>query len=86
MIQKMVGGMASYEFKQRFCEDCNKNVRGTRKATNHILHLILTICTVGFWLIIWVLSAIKFGGWSCEQCAGTNLSKPRNAVEDTAGT
>jgi hypothetical protein len=31
------------------------------KPTNHILHLILTIITVGLWAIVWILMAI-FGG------------------------
>lgn len=31
------------------------------KPVNHILHLILSLVTVGFWLIIWVALVI-FGG------------------------
>ena len=25
--------------------------------TSHLLHLILTVCTFGFWLIVWLLCA-----------------------------
>ena len=31
------------------------------KDTNHVLHLILSIVTFGFWLVVWALVAI-FGG------------------------
>jgi hypothetical protein len=34
-------------------------VRG--KNINHVLHLILTLVTLGFWVIIWIALAI-FGG------------------------
>lgn len=34
-------------------------VRGNR--VNHLLHLILTLITVGWWTIVWILIAI-FGG------------------------
>ena len=31
------------------------------KSTSHILHLILTIVTGGFWIIIWILCALLNG-------------------------
>ncbi|MBA3565245.1 MAG: hypothetical protein H0W31_00130 [Actinobacteria bacterium] len=31
------------------------------KPTNHILHLILSIITVGAWLIVWILVALLAG-------------------------
>lgn len=34
-------------------------VKGHR--TNHVLHLILTLVTLGIWAIVWILMAI-FGG------------------------
>ena len=35
-------------------------VRGQR--CNHVLHLLLTLVTLGLWLIVWVLVAIMTGG------------------------
>lgn len=32
-----------------------------KKKTNHLLHLILSILTVGFWIVIWVLVAASNG-------------------------
>jgi hypothetical protein len=57
-----------------FCKTCNKQVMIRRKGTNHILHLILTILTGGLWLIIWILSSIKIGGWRCTIC-GSSVSR-----------
>jgi len=57
-----------------YCSKCGKDVLVRRAGTNHILHLILTIITGGLWAIIWILSAIKFGGWRCTQC-GSKASK-----------
>jgi len=31
----------------------------TKHRTNHILHLILTICTVGIWLPFWFIVAMS---------------------------
>ncbi len=55
------------------CKVCG-DVLVKRKATNHLLHGILTVCTLGTWAIIWVLSSIKFGGWKCSKC-GRSVSK-----------
>lgn len=61
-----------------FCKGCNRQVVVRRKGTNHVLHLMLTVLTVGFWSWVWLLSAIKIGGWRCSQCglkAGRSLMR-----------
>lgn len=58
----------SLDHTQKFCKACNKNVLAVRKGTNHVLHLIMSIVTCGVWIIIWILSAIKIGGWRCPSC------------------
>lgn len=57
-----------YDETSKFCDYCNKQVLARRKGTNHILHFLLTVFTLGFWLIIWFLSSIKIGGWRCSLC------------------
>ncbi len=52
----------------KMCRTCNKHTVAHRPGTNHILHLLLTVLTAGLWLVIWILSAIKIGGWRCSQC------------------
>ncbi len=60
-----------------FCAACNKQSVVFRKGTNHILHLILSILTGGLWLIVWIGSAIKFGGWRCAVCGSSQVSNVR---------
>ena len=57
-----------------FCESCNKRRVTVRKGTNHILHLLLTLSTLGLWLIVWFGSAVLSGAWRCTQCGSTRIS------------
>ena len=58
--------MVSYVETSKYCPNCEKPVLAKRKATNHVLHLLLTICIFGLWSIIWILSFIKFCGLRFE--------------------
>lgn len=55
-----------------FCKACNSKVLITRPGVNHLLHLILTIITLGVWIVVWVLvsvvNTVSPGGWRCSQC------------------
>lgn len=64
------------EIKQLYCHQCARLVPAHRPSTNHILHLLLSLVTLGFWVLIWVLSTVKIGGWRCSQCGGTKLTSP----------
>ncbi len=55
---------------RKFCKDCDQNVLAVRKGTNHILHLILSLVTIGFWIPVWIVCAIKIGGYKCPTCGG----------------
>ncbi len=57
-----------------WCERCKKNTVAYRKGTNHVLHLLLTVFTLGLWLLFWFLASVKIGGWRCTQC-GSQVSK-----------
>jgi len=39
-----------------FCKECQKKTPHLQEDVNHILHLLLTVCTFGFWLIIWFIA------------------------------
>lgn len=60
--------------KQGFCKTCNQMRLVNRPGTNHILHLLLSIITGGIWLIVWILTSVKIGGWRCSQCGSTKIS------------
>lgn len=63
------------EYKGGYCNQCAAPRKLERKGTNHILHLLLTVITVGLWAIVWLGSTIKFGGWRCHQCGSTNVRR-----------
>lgn len=56
------------------CADCGRRVVVFRKGANHILHLILSVLTLGLWLIVWFGSSVKFGGWRCQSCGSGRIS------------
>jgi hypothetical protein len=42
----------------------------TKPKINHVLHLVLTLVTLGFWAIVWLILGIVNSGKShrCAQC------------------
>ena len=62
------------EKRTGYCTSCNKKRVILRKETNHALHLLLALVTLGLWLIVWLGSAVKFGEWRCTQCGSTRIS------------
>ncbi len=61
--------MASITYENGYCEKCQQYQKLVVTKPNHILHLILTIVTGGFWIIIWVLMRSKR---FCDVC-GTRM-------------
>ena len=41
-----------------YCHNCKKNTVKIRQKPNHILHLLLSLVTFGFWLIVWFFIAL----------------------------
>lgn len=60
--------------KSGLCADCGRRVVVFRKGTSHLLHLVLTVLTAGIWVIVWIGTAIKFGGWRCQTCGSKRVS------------
>jgi predicted RNA-binding Zn-ribbon protein involved in translation (DUF1610 family) len=57
-----------------FCPHCGEQRLLLRESPNHVLHLILTVLTLGLWAVVWLLVAMnKSGGPArCSVC-GTEL-------------
>lgn len=53
-----------------YCKRCDEQRVVFRKRANHVLHLLLTVLTLGLWVVIWLGVAIQFGGWRCSVCGG----------------
>lgn len=64
------------EEKMVYCDNCKKDTKHYRNNSKSsgfmiFLHLVLTIGTVGVWLIlvvIWKILNAKIGGWRCPDC------------------
>ena len=73
--------MAALDYKREYCHDCKRYVLAQRKGTNHVLHLLLSVITVGLWVIIWILLCIPIDGWYCPNCGGEDLEDLEDVEE-----
>jgi len=56
------------------CDKTTKHLRNNSKSSGFMIfvHVILTICTAGIWLIfilLWKVLNAKVGGWKCGECS-----------------
>ena len=59
------------ETTQINCPTCGVQPH-TRSRPNHVLHLLLTVFTFGFWLIIWLFIGLTSAdGFRCASCGNT---------------
>jgi len=56
------------KYRAGYCDVCAENQKLERKSGNHVLHLILSIITLGWWVIIWILVAVSSEPWTCSKC------------------
>jgi len=51
-----------------YCAYCKKQVVARKKSCNHVLHVILSLITMGLWLPVWLICALVGDEWYCSQC------------------
>lgn len=86
------------DYRQGYCNTCQRPSKLERKSPNHLLHVVLTVVLgvltlplagIGalFWILIWVMSSVRFGGWSCHQCGGNKVksSVPKDYAPPAGG-
>lgn len=64
------------EEQLKHCKKCGKTTKHYRNNKTSsgfmlLVHLVLTVVTVGIWLllvIIWKFLNTKVGGWECSEC------------------
>lgn len=59
---------------QMNCPTCKRQTSGTQTTCNHLLHLVLTLCTCGGWVCIWALMAFSPGPMRCNVCGSMRTS------------
>ena len=52
----------------RFCNQCQKQVLTQKNTPSHILHLLLSVITVGLWVVVWILISVASGTHRCSEC------------------
>jgi rubredoxin len=52
------------------CPRCGHEQRFVSVETNHLLHLVLTIFTLGLWFVCWISLCVSklMRPWRCEHC------------------
>lgn len=61
-----------------FCQTCNDHTSVFENSPNHLLHIILSILTAGWWLIVYAVIAIESTRAKprCVKCGHVVASKP----------
>ena len=60
---------------RRWCRDCWQYRPHEKQRANHVLHLILSVCTLGAWIVVWFLVAALQGlkPYRCRECGKARL-------------
>lgn len=57
----------------KFCKTCNTQTIHLAPSTSHVLHLLLTLVTFGFWGIVWLIVYLNNTTQSsCTKCGRFN--------------
>ena len=57
-----------------YCHTCQRQSMFQKPGINHLLHLILSVVTLGFWLFVWLILAIIAAG-KPERCVTCGMPK-----------
>lgn len=68
------------DIARKYCKSCENMVDAERPTPKRILHLLLSLLTLGFWIIIWILAEVSRKPYRCRECGRTKLSNeaPKN--------
>lgn len=60
---------------RRNCKTCGQLRLFEKKGANHVLHLLLSVVTVGIWIPVWILIVIlsAFRPHRCPVCGEAKL-------------
>jgi DNA-directed RNA polymerase subunit RPC12/RpoP len=63
---------------RRYCPEDDRMVLAEKQTPNHVLHLLLAIVSVGFWIPVWVLISLssELSAYRCPECGGKTRYKP----------
>ena len=62
-----------------YCHVCQRQTLFQKPKLNHVLHLILTILTVGVWGLVWLVLAIAHAA-KPDRCVTCGTAKGHGAI------
>lgn len=71
------------EMDMRYCESCKRKTLHVGLSTSHVLHFLISIVTMGMWIPMWLIIAIRNEfSYECTECKEEIVS---DTVEDLWG-
>ncbi len=62
------------QMRQGFCQECSSYTLVKRRGVSHVLHLLLSLFTIGLWVFVWIaLALLNVGGWRCQTCGSDKI-------------
>ena len=59
--------MKKYQQMNGYCQNCGV-VTINQRVPNHLLHLLLTLFTFGWWALVWIVLLCTNKPWHCTRC------------------
>lgn len=64
--------------QRRYCPEDDRMVLAEKETPNDLLHLVLSLLTVGVWILVWLALSVgsKFSPWRCPVCGAATRRRP----------
>ncbi|KRE00066.1 hypothetical protein ASE63_08160 [Bosea sp. Root381] len=65
--------------ERAYCRTCEAPVLATKQKPAHVLHLLLTLVTLGVWLIVWIVLTLiaSMKSYRCPTCGDRTVPYTR---------
>jgi hypothetical protein len=57
--------------RRAYCPKCKESVPASINGANHVLHLLLSLVTLGAWIPVWIVLAVLSSSYRCTKCGAT---------------
>ncbi len=67
------------------CPHCKERRLVQMPRTNHVLHLLLTVCTCGWWALAWMAVDISkhWRVWHCSTCGTATMPEGKRTFTES---
>jgi ribosomal protein L37AE/L43A len=64
---RILRGLAQQHSSKK-CPACDDYVLAVCPYRSRGTNLLLTICTLGLWTVVWAYETVRYPGWRCNEC------------------